>query len=315
VTKTTRKTSRKANGARESAPETPKAAPEARQGENAAQRQARVEAAFVATGKKRLAHSAHSIREVEQLEKDRDGLQHKLGHDRDGGRVAQWEKDKRTVLQALGHDTDGKCPAGVNWRDDIRNVPKELRAASSAASSRAQCHFPYIDTATKEQVDRLNATFPACGWKWCADKDRLKALQWADLLAAVEDLKAADIDPNDCHIGIHADFYAGLSKQRSMWLSSYKPLLAAAARNPMLERMNPYPLFLARQAEWIGATKVDKPMQLFLNRIGNAGFSAAVAAAILFLFGLAEEDRRYRNFKHSIEASWARGGDLNIRQK
>jgi hypothetical protein len=229
--------------------------------------------------------------------------------------MTQAEKDKRAVFQALGHDADGSCPVGVDWRNNIRNVPEELRAASSAASTRARCHFPYGDTATKEQVDRLNATFPACGWKWCADKDRLKALQWADLLAALEDLKAADIDPNGCDMASHADLYAGFSKQRAMWLPSYKPLLAAVACNPMLERMNPYPLFLARQAEWIGSPKVNKAMHLFLNRIGVAGFSAAVAAAILFLFGLAEENRRYQNFKHSIEAAWARGGDLNIRQK
>jgi hypothetical protein len=279
-------------------------------GENAAERQARIEAAWIATGKKRLSHSSHA---VAQLEKDRRGLQNDLGHDPDGG-VEQWQKDRHAVFQALRHDSEGNCPLGVDWRNNAREEPEELRDANFSAYRRASCHFPSNETATPELAREMSQTFPACGWKWCKDKHRLKPEQWGDLLAALEDLKANNIEPTGTELAIYAMNYASFSKQRAMW-PAYKHLLAACQKAPAIERMeNPTLLFWARRSEWAGAPKFDKPLQIFLNSVFVRGFPAAVAAAILFLLGLAIEGERYANLKHRIETAWSRRGKLNIRK-
>jgi len=267
---------------RASGPKAPTTAPEARQSENAAQRQARVEAAFVATGKKRLAHSAHSIREVEQLEKDRDRLQHKLGRDRDGGRVAQWEKDKRTVLQALGHDADGKCPAS-----DETSLERWTFFANH--------HLPQMNP------DEFYSG-PACGWLWCHKRDGFKNSTWADLLKALEVLRGKDIKPTAPELVDLANKYAEGFDWRKMWDAlAFNKMDAVIASNPAARVFfDPQLLRQLESAKQAGAGKKDVPMRDFLVSVKAHGWPPAVAAAILFLFGLTEDGERYSTVKNRV---------------
>jgi hypothetical protein len=302
-----------------------KAAP-AQQRESAADRQARIEAAWIATGKKRLLHSSH---EAEKLEKDKHGLRHALGHDIDGGRVEQWEKDRRAVFQALGHDADRKCPAGVDWRIMRNNqvsgaragfagMSEAAKAATWNAYRRALCHF--------NTRGKWPETFAPCGWWFCGKQ--LKAPQWSELARAVKILKAKDIDPRDyiAPAGTYAESVA-LAKQwpkhKSLWNSVHEIKKSL----PSLERATLSPQDAQRlramdESRWAvfprdgKGRRVDAPYQRFLNCNDRppVNWTAQVAAAVFFLLGLGEKGASLKDEIHRAEVEWTRGGKLNLRR-
>jgi hypothetical protein len=319
---------RRANGARESATKASEAAPEARQGESAAEKRKRELAIIEAEVAKRGIKAKPLI--VAPLPVV----------------LTQSEKAKRAVLHALGHDADGKCPTGVDRQNNLLimmrdGAPEEFQCATLIAQTRARCFSPlihmmrsnrirsdngrqtgWLDPVLDERFSILKA-LPACGWKWCKDKGTLPKERWADLFSAVKDLKAHGLDPNGYKVACYAAEYAILRQQAEAW-PLYRDLAAVIDNTPGAERhFSPELRQSVSIVQWVraprkgGGQPVNKPMQLFLNKIGVAGHAAAVAAAILFLFGFAEEGKRYggrHGFKHSIEVAWTRGGDLNIRQ-
>jgi hypothetical protein len=248
----------------------------------------------------------------EQFEKDKLGLQKALGHDIDGGRVEQWEQDKRAVLKALGHDENGKCPAGVDWRNDIRTVPEELKDANSTARTRAGCHFPLAHRLSNCRP----ASVAACGWWWCSQKKPLTSQQWTDLHAALEDLRAKGIDPNGAGVAYHAGVYATLKSHKAAWgayaqTAKFIDEAPQAAEKLFKDDYEEIQREVAKY-KWVASPREgkrnpkDKATWLFLNSVRSAGGKSAVAAAIAFLFGLGQDGEDYSTLKNRMAVASTR---------
>jgi hypothetical protein len=230
----------------------------------------------------------------------------------------------RAVFRALGHDSEGKCPSGVDWRNNARKVPEELRAENYAASTRASCHLPLVHMMSRKPITAPD-TLPGCGWKWCEEKDKYKVGDkiaedyWNNLKAALDDLKGHDRDPNGHEVALLAATYARFMQYAEGW-NAYIEHASVIARTPDPE----YHFSLAlRQAvgtfQWAkapregGGRPTDKPVQLFLNGVHASKGDITVAAAISFLFGLAPRGTDYAGEKDRIAKAWKAGGDLNRR--
>jgi hypothetical protein len=300
-----------------------------RNGESTAEKRARekslIEAAVQAGRCEKLPPGAQSSQAAEELEHVKRGLQSALGHDEDGG-AEQWKKDRAAVWKALGHDVNGKCPADIDWKEDFRKVPEMLRDAHTIALTRAWCHFPLAHSLVP-MTNLKPAALSPCGWWWCADKDRLQPEQWSDLLKVVEILKERGIDPNGYAVAYHASMYATLRQHKEAWPKHNAAVLKAAVEALDAEfkdvEVNSRAAALRCEEAWFrraaavregGGHPIDKPYQIFLNNVNVAGGTAAVAAAILFLFGLGKQGRRYARVRHAIEVMWTRKNVLNIRQ-
>jgi hypothetical protein len=230
--------------------------------------------------------------------------------------LAEQPKSAREqVLQALGHDANGTCPKGVDYRTDPNKVPDGLQDAHALARMRARCHFILLHCFEKRTEQ---PSLPGCGWWWCEQKDRLKAAQWSDLLAALEILKENDVDPHDAGVVQHACLYSTGKRYKEAW-SQFKPRAkfidadpAAAAYLP--EEMRREVERYRRVAGPRAGKSIDMPLQHFLNRIYDAGGTWQIAAALFFLFGLAKRGASFKDVKHDIEVRWTRPNKLNGRQ-
>jgi hypothetical protein len=224
--------------------------------------------------------------------------------------LTQLEKDKREVFRALGHDVNGKCPAGIDWKEDFRKVPEMLRDAHTIALTRAWCHFPLAHSLAP-MTNLKPAALSPCGWGWCADKDRLKPERWSDLLKAVEILKERGIDPNGYPVAVQASMYATLRQYKEAWPEHKRAVEALGVLKDVDIPARPALQMEEAMFRWPANPKprggnTDKPCQIFLNNIYAAGGTAAVAAAILFLFGLGKQGERLKALKHRIEVAWGR---------
>jgi hypothetical protein len=190
---------------------------------------------------------------------------------------------------------------------------------------RAWCHMPLVHSLTP-MTAVTPAVLPACGWRWCADKDSLTPEHWADLRAAVEILRERGCDPNGRPVAYQASMYAGLRQREKAWPEAKAAVLAAVFLDTVPQDVDVHRLTALRVEEatlrWAAAPRrvrggnpIDKPYQVFLNNVNAGGGTPAVAAAILFLFGVGKKGARLDKETHRAEVAWRRGGKLNVRQK
>jgi len=243
--------------------------------------------------------------------------------------LPQSHGDKREVLAALGHDAAGTCPAGVDWRiirdnqvsgvrADFAGMSEDTKAASWNAYRRALCHFNISG--------EWPESFAPCGWWFCGKP--LKAPQWSDLARAVQILKAKGIDPSGyiAPVGLYAESVA-LARQwpenKPLWASvqvikKELPELAQGPLSPQAHRR----LRAMSESRWAAYPKdgrgapVVAPYKRFLNCNDRppVNWTAQVAAAIFFLFGLGEKGASLKSEIRRAEVSWTRKNDLNFRR-
>jgi hypothetical protein len=235
------------------------------------------------------AHSeAHSRQAIEELEDDKRGLQQALGHDEDGG-AEDWEKARTAVWKALGHDADGKCPA--NWlTDDAANARREISLNH---------HLPQP---TAEEAQQ----FAACGWWFCQHRARLTESQWEDLSGALQILQSRGIDPNGIDLVELAEEYASSADWRALW-PTFRPLTSFLRGQPTAQtRIDPQLLRQAELAEQAGDAKHDVPLHNFVTCLKAREWAPAVAAALLFLFGLTKRDENLETLKTRVAVTASR---------
>ena len=237
------------------------------------------------------------------------------------------EDDRRAVFQALGHDTDGKCPAGVDWRTRGEQpakfcaLPEDAQKANWAASLRASSYLNHLGVTTAEAYAQKAAAVAPCGWWFCGQS--LKADQWADLLAAVEILRASGRDPNGFVLAYWAATYAQNVAWAIEW-PTWKDLRAFIEKNPNLpaSTIDGGAISRLQAVEWAKRPSggrgqpVDAPYHRFLNEYPagpSAEWTPSVAGAILFLFGLADKER-LADEKQRASREWNRGGELSKRR-
>jgi hypothetical protein len=242
--------------------------------------------------------------------------------------------EARRVFKALGHDADGRCPVGVDRKSNQlimmdQGAPEKLQFATLAAKTRARCFAPSVHAMgdperLKEGLSNLR-TLPACGWKWCRDKDKLTKEQWSTLLSAVKDLKAHGLDPDGYAVAWGAEVYTDLCRQVEAY-PAYKDFAALVDKTPGAEghlspelRQGLEATRAVSFAETGGSSVNDYAIQGFLNLVyGNIyKGDATVAAAILllfFLFGVGDDEGvDYSDLKGAFQTAWQHKNRLSIR--
>ena len=244
--------------------------------------------------------------------------------------VPKSEKDRAAVWKALGHGENAKCPA-VDWRDyrlpERLKISSRIEELSPEEREHAARYIAHMRACIhSHHVGRMPAKFPACGWWWCGQK--LKPEQWADLLAAVHALERGSMDPNGRSVAHHAYLYADRKTWAKRWPEQKSLCDAVEAQPGFADAVKRAPataryLLAAETARWAawprkgGGHPVDAPLQHLLNETPfgpSPNWKPAVVAAILVLFGLAD-DERFSAVKHRMEVAWKHPGDLNRRQK
>jgi hypothetical protein len=219
------------------------------------------------------------------------------------------DQDRGAFLEAMRHPERGCCGSG-NWK----RYEQDSRGASTAdfvAYCRATCQAPYSHPlAIQADLDTARAAvlaLPPCGWWWCAEV-QARPVRWGELLEAVRILQRKDIDPSGYEVVNLAAGYARLERFKAMW-SAYRPLRELSVREAQVYLCNAH---WAAEPRRNGGNR-NKPMQVFLNNVHAAGYSAATAAAIFVLFHfdvatLAQVRRRF-------EVNWVAPSPFNCRQR
>jgi hypothetical protein len=200
-------------------------------------------------------------------------------------------------------------------------LPEDAQKANWAASLRASGYLNHLGVTTAEAYAQKAAAVAPCGWWFCGQS--LKAGQWADLLAAVEILRASGRDPNGFVLAYWAATYAQNVAWAIEW-PTWKDLRAFIEKNPNLpaSTIDGGAISRLQAVEWAKRPSggrgqpVDAPYHRFLNEYPagpSAGWTPSVAGAILFLFGLADKER-LADEKQRASREWKRGGELNKRR-